>query len=103
MQPGPRCLAAAKCCVPFASSGVIFLAFIGTLLNKQPLYVIGVDKPSEAAKQCFAAAWMYITIVILSVVTLAWDKLQQRDRPKSGFGVPAYGAIGGAVNYKNEL
>ena len=113
----------AKCCSVFASTGVVFLCFIGSLLNRQPLYVrgpaprtppprvaehpararsqvVGVDHPATAAKQCFAAAWIYITIVVISVVVLAYDKILQRDRPNTGYrGMPEYGAI----SYKNEL
>jgi hypothetical protein len=62
--------------------------------------VVGVDHPATAAKQCFAAAWIYITIVVISVVVLAYDKILQRDRPNTGYrGMPEYGAI----SYKNEL
>ena len=57
--PSPRCLACANCCVVFATSGVLFLCLIGTLLTKQPLYVLGVDEPGEAAKSVFSAAWMF--------------------------------------------
>ena len=90
----------AKCCSVFASTGVVFLCFIGSLLNRQPLYVVGVDHPAVAAKQWFAAAWIYITIVVISIVVLAYDKILQRDRPNTGYrGMPEYGAI----SYKNEL
>ncbi|KAJ1450185.1 hypothetical protein M885DRAFT_571556 [Pelagophyceae sp. CCMP2097] len=75
---------------------------IGSLLNSQPLYVKGVEDPAAASKQCFVAAWIYITraaaIVIISVVTLAVDKVHSR-RPAYRSPVPEYGA----VSYKNRL
>mmetsp|Transcript_23686 Transcript_23686/g.71040 ORF Transcript_23686/g.71040 Transcript_23686/m.71040 type:complete len:102 (-) Transcript_23686:41-346(-) len=99
-KPGPRCLSCARCCTVWASSGVVFLFFVGTLLQKQPLYVMGIDDAPKSAKSCFAAAWMYLTIVIISIVTLAYDKMQRSERPQGAYTrVPEYGAI----SYKNEL
>mmetsp|Transcript_4145 Transcript_4145/g.12901 ORF Transcript_4145/g.12901 Transcript_4145/m.12901 type:complete len:104 (+) Transcript_4145:112-423(+) len=97
-SPGPRAVGCAKCCVVFATTGVFFLCLIGSLLNSQPLYVKGVEDPAAASKQCFVAAWIYITIVIISVVTLAVDKVHSR-RPAYRSPVPEYGA----VSYKNRL
>mmetsp|Transcript_3655 Transcript_3655/g.11341 ORF Transcript_3655/g.11341 Transcript_3655/m.11341 type:complete len:143 (+) Transcript_3655:303-731(+) len=80
--PGPRCLACASFCSVFASSGVVFLSFIGTLLDKQPLYVLGVDHPATASKKCFSAAWAYAFIVLLSVLTLCYDRRRPRRAPQ---------------------
>ena len=42
-----------------------------------------------------------MTVVVISVVTLAYDKMQRSDRPQNAAytRVPEYGAI----SYKNEL
>ena len=76
--PSPRCLACANCCVVFATSGVLFLSFIGFLLHRQPLYVLGVDEPAKASEKCYEAAQYYFFILLLSIATLAYD----RCRPK---------------------
>mmetsp|Transcript_25038 Transcript_25038/g.75169 ORF Transcript_25038/g.75169 Transcript_25038/m.75169 type:complete len:149 (+) Transcript_25038:239-685(+) len=73
-RPGPRCLACASCCVVWGMGGFLFLSFIGQLLVRQPLYVLGVDEPKIAAKQCFGAAWAYFSIVIVSILTLMYDR-----------------------------
>ena len=84
----------AKCCTVFATSGVLFLCLIGTLLTKQPLYVLGVDEPEEAAKSVFSAAWMYFAVLAASFGVLAWDRAEQRRRPVGRRpGMPEYGAI----------
>ena len=84
----------AKCCTVFATSGVLFLCLIGTLLTKQPLYVLGVDEPEEAAKSVFSAAWMYFAVLAASFGVLFWDRAEQRRRPVGRRpGMPEYGAI----------
>ena len=84
----------AKCCTVFATSGVLFLCLIGTLLTKQPLYVLGVDDPEAAAKSVFDAAWMYFAVLAASFGVLAWDRAEQRRRPVGRRpGMPEYGAI----------
>ena len=84
----------AKCCTVFATSGVLFLCLIGTLLTKQPLYVLGVDDPEAAAKSVFDAAWMYFAVLAASFGVLFWDRAEQRRRPVGRRpGMPEYGAI----------
>ena len=70
-----------ECCTVFATSGVLFLCLIGTLLTKQPLYVLGVDDPEAAAKSVFDAAWMYFGGPRLRAGVLFWDRAEQRRRP----------------------
>lgn len=79
--PSPRCLACANCCVVFATSGVLFLTLIGTLLDRQPLYVLGVDEPAKASVSCFAAARYYGFIVLMSIATLAYDRCRPHRPP----------------------
>ena len=84
----------AKCCTVFATSAVLFLCLIGTLLTKQPLYVLGVDDPEAAAKSVFDAAWMYFAVLAASFGVLFWDRAEQRRRPVGRRpGMPEYGAI----------
>ena len=73
---------------------MLFLCLIGTLLTKQPLYVLGVDEPEAAAKSVFDAAWMYFAVLAASFGVLAWDRAEQRRRPVGRRpGMPEYGAI----------
>mmetsp|Transcript_2109 Transcript_2109/g.6441 ORF Transcript_2109/g.6441 Transcript_2109/m.6441 type:complete len:135 (-) Transcript_2109:414-818(-) len=79
---GPRGVSCAKCCSIFSASGVVFLAFLGHLLKVQRLYIVGVDHPMRAANQCFAAAWIYASCIIVSILVLVYDKLRGSD-PRS--------------------
>lgn len=89
----------ATCCIPWSAAGVLFLCFIGTLLTKQPLYVLGVDDPEASAKSVFQAAWMYFAILVASFGVLAWDRAEARRRPGATRGrAPEYGAI----SYKDD-
>ncbi|KAJ8611874.1 hypothetical protein CTAYLR_005793 [Chrysophaeum taylorii] len=106
--PGPNSVGCAKCCVFFASTGVAFLSFIGILLKRQPVYMVGIHDPAKAAKECFAAAWIYTSIVCVSIFVLVYDRFNNQrptttttsNLPRAPLGVvPEYGAI----NYKNEL
>lgn len=76
--PGPNSVGCAKCCVVFASSGVLFLCLVGQLLTTQPIYITGVDSPKVAAASCFSAAWIYISVVVVSVFVLVYDKANSR-------------------------
>lgn len=95
--PGPRSLGCANCCVVFASSGVVFLCFIGTLLKskQQQIYIIGVDKPEAAARSCFSAAAIYLAIVVFSILVLLFDRFHSSN-PHSGTApwttAPHYGS-----------
>ena len=37
------------------------LSFIGFLLHRQPLYVLGVDEPAKASEKCYEAAQYYFS------------------------------------------
>ncbi|KAJ1449364.1 hypothetical protein M885DRAFT_536011 [Pelagophyceae sp. CCMP2097] len=74
--PGPRAVGCAKCCVVWSSFAVVFLLLIGSMLAKQPLYVKGIESPALASGGCFAAAWIYGSIIFLSIATLAYDKIR---------------------------
>ena len=43
----------AKCCTIFSLTGIIFLLVIGLLIQRQPLYIKGINKPAEAAQGCY--------------------------------------------------
>mmetsp|Transcript_9732 Transcript_9732/g.13522 ORF Transcript_9732/g.13522 Transcript_9732/m.13522 type:complete len:123 (+) Transcript_9732:88-456(+) len=101
--PGPRSVGCAKCCAIFASTGVIFLCVIGNLIKTQPLYVLGIDSPPRAANNVFAAAWIYVAIVAISIGILTYDKMNEQQRsPLRGRhrgGHPEYGSI----TYKSDF
>mmetsp|Transcript_5618 Transcript_5618/g.23352 ORF Transcript_5618/g.23352 Transcript_5618/m.23352 type:complete len:138 (-) Transcript_5618:398-811(-) len=87
--PGPRSVGCAKCCAVFSSTGVVFLCIIGTLLQKQSVFILGIEHPATAASQCFGAAALYVTCIVISLGVLAYDKIA----PRSAVGGGPYNSM----------
>jgi hypothetical protein len=67
---------------PRASLSVLSQVLIGVLLQKEPLYIQGVDAPDEAASSCFMAAGIY-TLFVIGTAACIW-KNEKRQRDLSG-------------------
>ena len=80
----PRCLACANCCVVFATSGVLFLSFIGFLLHRQPLYVLGVGEPAKASERCEGRTVLFFHPAHHRPLTLAYDRASTSAEVESG-------------------
>lgn len=60
-------LIGAKCCTIFSVTGIIFLLVIGILLQKQPLYIKGVQDPAMGAAGCYQGAAIYFATFVISL------------------------------------
>eukprot|EP01039_Chlorochromonas_danica_P004034 gene4031-4412_t len=68
----------AKCCSIFSFSGLIFLLIIGSLLQKQPLYIKGPKDSAQAAQNCYEGALIYLGTFVLSVAYWIFDSLKKK-------------------------
>lgn len=60
----------AKCCSIFSVAGLIFLLIIGSLLQKQPLYIKGPTDSAAAAQSCYQGG---IPVLLPSATRLTND------------------------------
>ena len=58
----------AKCCTIFSASGLIFLFSLGVLLDSQPLYVKGPQDKVAASNNCYSAAGLYASSLLISLM-----------------------------------
>jgi hypothetical protein len=53
----------AKCCTVFSVAGFFFLLIIGSLLQKQPLYIKGPTDSAAAAQGCYQGGKDHFKII----------------------------------------
>lgn len=78
----------AKFCSIFAIFGIVFLVIIGIMLQKQPIYMKGIEDPSSAASSCYNGALIYFVIWIVSLVYWSRSSASNQDEeiPVRGYG-----------------
>ncbi len=67
----------ASFCSIFAVFGVLFLAIVGLLFEKQPFYIKGPNDKAAAAKSCYQAAGIYFIVWVISVIYWKYDSARK--------------------------
>lgn len=81
-----------KCCSFFSLTGIVFLVFVGLLLDGQPLYIKGIEQEdaSDIAQSCYWGAFIYFMCIVVCAAAACNDRRKKANAGfASSFGVGA--------------
>lgn len=69
-------------CVVYSFTGILFTAFVGTMIKNQPLYIKGIDSSNQelTKENAFGAMGMFIFLFTSSAIYICFYKHRDNDR-----------------------
>lgn len=83
-------------------TGVIFLAFVRTLLTTQPFFVVGIDDVEDAKSNASIASHAFVASFVASIGIIAWRGCWSRRAVEEGM-VHEYSRINADLDYQMSM